>query len=47
MLEIQWTDNVKARIVDAQQENQHKQLLPGKKKIRAQEAIYEYLGGKR
>ena len=41
IMEIQWSDNVKARIVDPLQLNHHK---PGDgKRIRAQEAIYEYL----
>ena len=43
MLEIQWSDNVKARVVDEMQKNQHKSPGPDKKKVRAQEAIYDYL----
>lgn len=42
MLEIQWSDNVKARLVDALQLNNHKPGLADKR-IRSQEAIYEYL----
>jgi polyphosphate kinase len=41
MLELQWADNVKSRALDANQTNVHKAV--GKKKIRAQEAIYSYL----
>ena len=43
MMEIQWRDNVKARVIDAKQKNLHR-ILPGKK-IRAQEEIYNYLAG--
>ena len=43
MLEIQWSDNVKARVVDEMQKNQHKTPAHDQKKIRAQEAIYNYL----
>ena len=43
MLEIQWSDNVKARVVDEMQKNQHKTPAHDQKKVRAQEAIYEYL----
>jgi polyphosphate kinase len=43
MLEIQWTDNVKARIVDAEQSNTYRVPVPGAKKVRAQTAIYDYL----
>jgi polyphosphate kinase len=42
ILEIQWSDNVKARVVDAEQNNNHRQTS-SKHKVRAQEAIYEYL----
>jgi polyphosphate kinase len=45
IMEIQWSDNVKARIVDAQQSNSHKPSTT-KNKIRAQEAIYDYLKAK-
>jgi polyphosphate kinase len=47
ILEIQWSDNVKARIVDITQANRHKQPGTLKKKIRAQEVIYHYLNEKR
>jgi polyphosphate kinase len=43
IMEIQWTDNVKARIVDPLQKNMHRPAVPGKKAIRAQDAIYDYL----
>ena len=42
MLEIQWADNVKARIIDAAQRNQHR-ATPAKNKVRAQVKIYEML----
>jgi polyphosphate kinase len=45
ILELQWQDNVKARIVDATQSNRHKNTGSAIK-IRAQEAIYKYLQGK-
>ncbi len=43
LLDIQWTDNVKARVVDEMQKNQHKAIAFNQKKVRAQDAIYEYL----
>ena len=43
IVEIQWSDNVKARIMDPMQLNGRKPATAGGKKIRAQEAIYEYL----
>jgi polyphosphate kinase len=45
ILELQWQDNVKARIVDATQSNRHKNTGSAIK-IRAQEATYKYLQGK-
>ena len=42
MLEIQWSDNVKARIIDAAQRNQHRPT-PAKGSIQAQDKIYAYL----
>jgi polyphosphate kinase len=45
MLEIQWSDNVKARIVEEKQQNNHR-LDKSKKKVRSQEAFYNYLKGK-
>ncbi len=42
ILDIQWSDNTKARILDAQQNNMYKFALPGVKKIRAQNDIYNY-----
>ncbi|HLP20572.1 MAG TPA: polyphosphate kinase 1, partial [Chitinophagales bacterium] len=40
MLELQWSDNVKARIVDWELKNLHR-VATGKK-VRSQEAIYQY-----
>ena len=45
MLEIQWSDNVKARIVEEKQQNNHR-FDKSKKKVRSQEAFYNYLKGK-
>jgi polyphosphate kinase len=42
MLEIQWQDNVKARMVDPTQHNEYRNHTEGKK-VRAQEQIYAYL----
>ncbi|MGP8214110.1 MAG: polyphosphate kinase 1 [Bacteroidia bacterium] len=42
ILAIQWNDNTKARILDAQQSNMYKFALPGAKKVRAQNDIYNY-----
>lgn len=42
MLELQWKDNVKARILDTAQNNEHK-TTDSKTKVRSQEAIYSYL----
>jgi polyphosphate kinase len=42
IIAIQWSDNTKARILDAQQNNMYKFALPGVKKIRAQNDIYNY-----
>lgn len=42
ILEIQWKDNVKARIIDAQLKNEHRTPSTNKA-IRAQEKIYNYL----
>jgi polyphosphate kinase len=41
MLEIQWRDNVKARLVDAQQQNRYK-TSASEKEVRSQVAIYRY-----
>jgi len=45
MLEIQWSDNVKARVMDEEQKNNHRSRK-SKKKVRSQEAFYNYLKGK-
>ncbi|MBK9400673.1 MAG: polyphosphate kinase 1 [Bacteroidetes bacterium] len=42
MLEIQWQDNVKARVINVQQDNQYRHTR-SRTKIRTQEAIYNYL----
>jgi polyphosphate kinase len=41
MMMIQWSDNVKARIIDGEQKNLHRPAT-AKRKVRAQEAIYAY-----
>lgn len=41
MMEIQWSDNVKARVIDPEQQNNHR-VSTSTKKIRSQEAIYNY-----
>lgn len=42
IFDIQWCDNVKARILDAKQSNQYR-TSNGKEKIRSQEATHDYL----
>jgi polyphosphate kinase len=42
-LDIQWQDNVKARILNGTLDNQYRQPDPSEPPIRAQEAIYEWL----
>lgn len=42
MMELQWKDNVKSRIVDTGQKNEYK-LSNSKLKVRSQTAIYNYL----
>lgn len=42
ILEIQWKDNVKARVINVQQDNQYR-ITRSRTKIRSQEAIYNYL----
>lgn len=42
ILEIQWSDNTKARVMDAEQNNEHR-TTKSKTKVRAQHAIYDYL----
>lgn len=41
LLDIQWSDNVKVRIIDKDQTNHYR--LPGEPKVRAQYATYEYI----
>lgn len=44
ILDIQWNDNVKARIINAKQDNQYvSSFKPLKIKVRAQDEIYNYL----
>lgn len=40
-MNIQWSDNVKARVLNQIQDNQYRQL-PGQKLIRSQDEIYKY-----
>ncbi|HOS48858.1 MAG TPA: polyphosphate kinase 1 [Bacteroidia bacterium] len=42
MLEIQWSDQLKARIINGVQDNSYR-IIKGKNKIRSQEEIYRYL----
>lgn len=42
IIDIQLHDNTKARILDDKQDNKHKPALPGEKKVRAQDEIYNY-----
>ncbi len=42
IMEIQWKDNVKARVLDPLLKNEHR-VLPNTKTVRSQEAIYNYL----
>ncbi len=43
IINIQLSGNTKVRIIDKKQENQYKKQLPGDKKIRAQDEVYNYL----
>lgn len=43
ILDIQWADNVKARIVDASQSNRMRERGNGVRRIQSQEAIHDYL----
>lgn len=45
MLDILWADNTKARILDSKQKNEYRKAA-GKKKVRAQEEIYNFLKSK-
>ncbi len=42
-MEIQWKDNVKARILNETQDNQYRKQAPNTPLVRTQEAIYEFL----
>lgn len=46
MLDILWADNTKARILDRKQKNEYRKSA-GKKKVRAQEEIYNFLKSKK
>lgn len=43
ILDIQWADNVKARIMDAAQSNRRRERRKGGRRIQSQELIHEYL----
>jgi polyphosphate kinase len=42
MLELQWKDNVKARIIEGKQQNNYRIPKEGETLVRSQEAIYQY-----
>ena len=42
IMELQWSDNVKARIYDTTQSNTFKTVMPQEKLIRSQNAIYDF-----
>lgn len=42
IMELQWQDNVKARIFNADQNNSFKHRTPQEKLIRSQDAVYDY-----
>jgi polyphosphate kinase len=46
IIDIQLHDNTKARILNEKQDNKHKPALPGEKKRRAQDEIYNYFKGR-
>ena len=43
ILEIEWKDNVKARVIDPLLKNEHRVVSANARKVRSQEAIYNYL----
>jgi polyphosphate kinase len=43
IINIQLSGNTKVRIIDRKQENHYKRQKAGEKKVRAQDAVYEYL----
>lgn len=43
LLDIQWSDNRKARIINAEQDDRYRQPKPGERLIRSQVAYYEYM----
>ncbi len=46
MLDTQWKDNVKARILDNKQSNNYKEAVEGERPFRSQFALYEYYKNK-
>jgi polyphosphate kinase len=46
LLEIQWSDRVKARMIDLRQSNPYRRTAKGESSVHAQAAIHAYLGGK-
>lgn len=46
MIDLQWADNVKARVLGSEQKNEYRKTDP-KRKVRAQEAIYNLLNSKK
>jgi uncharacterized protein YjhX (UPF0386 family) len=47
ILEVQWSDTVKARIVDRKQTNPYREQTAGMRSVRAQEATYRMLANQR
>ncbi len=45
IMDLQWNDNVKARVFDATQSNHFKKRIATQKAIRSQDAVYAYLEG--
>lgn len=43
IINIQLSGNTKVRILDRKQDNAYKKAKPGEKKVRAQDAVYDYL----
>lgn len=43
MLELQWSDNVKARIIEEKQQNKYRLPETGQVLVRSQDAIYQFL----
>lgn len=47
ILEVQWSDTVKARLLDRKQTNPYRRPVKGKRAVRAQEATYQLLARQR